>query len=45
MRAMLTRILDLLRNRTPAGDVVMLPDGGTRPATKVLPGARPNPGQ
>jgi acetyl-CoA carboxylase carboxyl transferase subunit beta len=45
MRAMLTRILDLLRNRTPAGDVVMLPDGGTRPATKVLPGARPSPGQ
>jgi acetyl-CoA carboxylase carboxyl transferase subunit beta len=45
MRAMLTRILDLLRNRTPAGDVVMLPDGGTRPATKALPGARPNPGQ
>jgi acetyl-CoA carboxylase carboxyl transferase subunit beta len=45
MRAMLTRILDLLRNRTPAGDVVMLPDGGTQPATKSLPGARPNPGQ
>jgi acetyl-CoA carboxylase carboxyl transferase subunit beta len=45
MRAMLSRILDLLRNPTPAGDVVMLPDGGTRPATKALPGARPNPGQ
>jgi acetyl-CoA carboxylase carboxyl transferase subunit beta len=45
MRDMLSRILDLLRNPTPAGDVVMLPDGGTRPATKALPGARPNPGQ
>jgi acetyl-CoA carboxylase carboxyl transferase subunit beta len=45
MRATLSRILDLLRNPTPAGDVVMLPDGGTRPATKALPGARPNPGQ
>ncbi|MQA66645.1 MAG: acetyl-CoA carboxylase carboxyltransferase subunit beta [Alphaproteobacteria bacterium] len=45
MRSMLSRILDLLRNPTPAGDVVMLPDGGTRPATTALPGARPNPGQ
>jgi acetyl-CoA carboxylase carboxyl transferase subunit beta len=45
MRATLSRILDLLRNPTPAGDVVRLPDGGTRPTTKALPGARPNPGQ
>ncbi|MGE0650154.1 MAG: acetyl-CoA carboxylase, carboxyltransferase subunit beta [Alphaproteobacteria bacterium] len=45
MRATLSRILDLLRNPTPAGDVVVLPDSSVRPATKASPGARPNPGQ
>ena len=44
MRATLARILDLLRNRTPAGDVVKLP-GGSKPAARPAPGARPNPGQ
>ena len=44
MRATLTRLLDLLRNRTPAGAVVKLP-GGAKAAPRPVPGARPNPGQ
>jgi acetyl-CoA carboxylase carboxyl transferase subunit beta len=44
MRATLSRILDLLRNRTPAGDVVKL-SGGSKAAVRPAPGARPNPGQ
>ncbi len=44
MRATLARLLDLLRNRGPAGDVVKIGGNNRAPARPPV-GARPGPGQ